>query len=71
MRFRLRLADAAQAAGREAVLRPGETREIHLSLDGFAGPFSVEMSTELADGSGDNSCAWATVDQPRIHYLSR
>ncbi len=69
VRFRLLLADMRQTLINEVVIQPGETREIQLFLNDFDAPLSFELSTELADGSGNNYCAWATIREPRIQYL--
>lgn len=70
VRFHVRVFDRTQAVAREATVGPGERREILLPLERFEGPLSVEFATEMAGGSGRNSFAWATFDEPRIHYLA-
>ncbi|HVC55301.1 MAG TPA: polysaccharide deacetylase family protein [Stellaceae bacterium] len=69
VRFCVRLADRIQSTACEAVVKPGETRDISLILEGFDGPLSIELTTEMAAGPGANSRAWATFGEPHIHYL--
>lgn len=57
VRFRVQLADRMQSAAREAVIEPGERREISLVVEGFDGPLSIELTTEMAGGSGSNSAS--------------
>lgn len=64
--FRMRFFDASQTVWREAVLQPGERREIKLSLDGFDGPLSAEFMTEMQAATPSNHFAWATFHEPRL-----
>jgi methyltransferase family protein/glycosyl transferase family 2 len=66
--FRMRFFDAAQTVWRDAVIQPGERREIKLSLDGFDGPLSAEFTTEMQAGAASNDFAWATFHEPRLTY---
>jgi hypothetical protein len=66
--FRVRLSDPSQAIWREAIMRPGERRDIRLSLDGFNGPLSAEFTTEMQAGTASNDFAWATFHEPRLTY---